>query len=722
MTKTKILCTLGPSSLDPQIIKRLDALGVWLFRINLSHTKLNALESLVKTIQSLSNTPICLDTEGAQIRTGDFADSYIQLRDNTLVTIPKKLVPGDPTTFNFTPLSIIDDIHIGDFISIDFNAVLAQVIDRTSRKIIIRILNGGKVGRNKAVTVERNIKLPALTQKDVAAIEIGKKLGLKHFALSFANKESDVDYLRELTGEDAKIISKIESLSGLDNLRGIIEASDCILIDRGDLSRQVPLEKIPQTQKWIIKTARDMRSEVFVATNLLESMVSNTVPTRAEINDIYNTLLDGANGLVLAAETAIGLHPIQCVSMVSKIINDFETTIKDHPLKIRTPASSLLTTPHGGLLINQYMSNDELHRARELKQIVVANSSLLDLEQIAHGTFSPVKGFMDKETLECVLDKNTLPCGSIWTMPILLQLNNNQSDDVEVGEEIALADRTGVIHGTLNISDKFSFNLEQLASRWFSTKSKQHPGVSKLLQRGNVCVGGEIKYARRPELTRQTYQLTPAETRFIFNHKGWSQVIGFHTRNPVHRGHEYIQKKALEISGADGLFINPVIGPKKKGDFKAEYIMKSYQTMLEFGLYPKGKVILGGFSTYARYAGPREAIFTALCRKNMGCSHFIIGRDHTGIGHFYANDALEKLLANIGNIGIELIFFSPIGYLPETNNYGEKTANAAYCPIDGTTIRNALRERKKVSDWMMHELVQDSLLEMVPPDETMFVP
>ena len=166
------------------------------------------------------------------------------------------------------------------------------------------------------------------------------------------------------------------------------------------------------------------------------------------------------------------------------------------------------------------MSNNEIHRAGELRQIVVSQSSLLDLEQIGHGTFSPLKGFMDKETLECVLDNHMLPNGSVWTMPVLLQLDKDQSDDIEIGQEIALTDRTGVIHGTLNISDKFSLNLEQLANRWFSTKSKQHPGVSKLLQSGNVCVGGEIKYARRPELTRQTYQLTPAETRFIFNHKG----------------------------------------------------------------------------------------------------------------------------------------------------------------------------------------------------------
>ena len=144
--------------------------------------------------------------------------------------------------------------------------------------------------------------------------------------------------------------------------------------------------------------------------------------------------------------------------------------------------------------------------------------------------------------------------------------------------------------------------------------------------------------------------------------------------------------------------------------------------MLDFGLYPNGKVILGGFSTYSRYAGPREAIFTALCRKNMGCSHFIVGRDHTGVGNFYPRGALEKLLDEIGDIGIELIFFPPIGYLPETNNYGEKNYNAAFRPIDGTTIRNTLSEGKKVSDWMMHELVQDSLLEMLPTNETMFVP
>jgi ATP sulfurylase len=164
------------------------------------------------------------------------------------------------------------------------------------------------------------------------------------------------------------------------------------------------------------------------------------------------------------------------------------------------------------------------------------------------------------------------------------------------------------------------------------------------MDRGNCFLGGDITLVQPLASPIRHYLLTPAQTRFIFTRLGWSQVVGFHSRNPAHRGHEFIQLQALERTGADGIYINPVSGPKKRGDFLAEPIMLSYQTLLEFGCYPKGKVVLGSFFTYSRYAGPREAVFTALCRKNMGCSHFIIGRDHTGVGNFYSRDANRELL------------------------------------------------------------------------------
>jgi pyruvate kinase len=175
-TNKKILCTLGPASFDPQIIKRLEILGVDLFRINLSHTKIKDLPNLIQHIKSNSKVPICLDTEGAQIRTGGFTEPHINLRENSIVRATGKTVPGDSFSFNFTPFEVLEKINIGDFISIDFNTVLVQVIARDGEDLMMRVLNGGKVGRNKAVTVERNIELAPLTIKDISAIEIGRNL------------------------------------------------------------------------------------------------------------------------------------------------------------------------------------------------------------------------------------------------------------------------------------------------------------------------------------------------------------------------------------------------------------------------------------------------------------------------------------------------------------------------------------------------------------------
>ncbi|NND13369.1 MAG: sulfate adenylyltransferase, partial [Acidimicrobiia bacterium] len=190
---------------------------------------------------------------------------------------------------------------------------------------------------------------------------------------------------------------------------------------------------------------------------------------------------------------------------------------------------------------------------------------------------------------------------------------------------------------------------------------------------------------------------------------GWSQVVGFHTRNPTHRGHEWIQLQALERTGADGLYINPIGRPEKPGDFLPEAIMLSYQTLLEFGYYPKGRVVLGSFFTYSRYAGPREAVFTALCRKNMGCSHFIVGRDHTGVGDFYPKDASRWIFETVGDMGIEPVFFETVGHNPATGEY-EVDRGQHLDRISGTRVRESLRSGSYLPDWFMRDLAQEVLM------------
>jgi ATP sulfurylase len=448
-------------------------------------------------------------------------------------------------------------------------------------------------------------------------------------------------------------------------------------------------------------------------------MVSMPVPTRAEVNDIYNTLVDGADGLVLAAETAIGQYPIQCASMVHKIIRGYESEENEAADYYPTDAVSILVEPHGGRLVHHEAKPADLEGVEKLPVLKVDDRILMDCEQFGYGTFSPLTGFMNRETLDSVLAKNHLPGGEAWTLPILLQVDPDDVKDFGPGERLAIADNEGDVHALLDISEIYRYDLKKLAKLMYGTTSVDHPGVNQIYNNGECFVGGDILNIKPMASLQRHYLLTPVQTRHIFTQLGWSQVVGFHGRNPAHRGHEMIQLQALERTGADGLYINPVIGPKKKGDFLPDPILLSYQTLLEFGYYPEGKVVLGTFLTYPRYAGPKEAVFTAICRKNMGCSHFIVGRDHAGVGDFYPADATQKLFDSLGDLGVKPVFFESIGYNAETGQY-EADHGQQLLKISGTEIRENLRAQMKIPEWFMHELVQEVLLAEIKSGRPVF--
>jgi|TARA_Y100000294_G_scaffold1459_2_gene1820 ATP sulfurylase len=716
----EILCTLGPASMNDLVISRLEDLGVTLFRINLSHTPLDDVADAIRFITSRTKVPLSLDTEGAQIRTGNLVEPVLEMRESAIARAHRDPVPGDAENFNFYPLDIIKEFQTGDLISIDFNAVLVQVIEEGEDAITMRILNSGQFGRNKAVTVDRPIALPALTEKDRAAVQIGVDLGIKDFALSFANSGADVDSLRDLTGKDARIISKIECRNGFENLGEIAERSDALLIDRGDLSREVPIELIPAYQKTIIEKARAHGRKVYVATNLLESMVTEPVPTRAEVNDIYNTFLDGADGIVLAAETAIGQYPIQCANMVAKMINVFENQGLDDDGRYHLDPVSLLVEPHGGGLVHGEAGPADLKGLDGLPRLRVSETDLLDCEQIALGTYSPLRGFMDRATLESVLAENRLADGTVWTMPVILQCGADDVSAFGPGERIALTDDRNEVMALLDVSEVYPLETDSVIERWFGTATRDHPGVRRILDAGECCVAGEVTLVERRPTPHRHFELSPAQTRFIFTHKGWSQVVGFHTRNVCHRVHEYIQIQALEQTNADGLYVSPVIGPKKAGDFLPEPIMKSYQSLLESGVYPRGQMVLGSFATYSRYCGPREAVFTALCRKNMGCSHFVIGRDHTGVGDYYDSDANHRVFDDLGDIGITPVFFDVIGYDPDKECYTALSGGGSHLTINGTEVRESIRRGERLPDWFMRDFVQNMLFDEIAAGQPVF--
>jgi len=240
------------------------------------------------------------------------------------------------------------------------------------------------------------------------------------------------------------------------------------------------------------------------------------------------------------------------------------------------------------------------------------------------------------------------------------------------------------------------------------------------MEAGEVFIAGKVQLIKKRDSVWRRYELDPHQTRQIFTHKGWRKVVGFHTRNVVHRAHEHLQLMALKRTGANGLFLSPVIGPKKSGDWLTGPIMKSYELAIGSGAYPKGKVVLGSFSTYSRYAGPREAVFTALCRKNMGCSHFIVGRDHTGVGDFYKPQETGEIFEKVGDLGIEPVFFEAVGFNPKKNEYVSLSEAGTVKMISGTQARRAFQEGKELPDWFMRKEIQEMVRERVGTGKKVF--
>ncbi len=344
-----LLCTLGPSSLNPRVIAQLEAAGATTFRINMSHTKARDLERIIRYVQKHTRVPVSIDTEGAQIRTGEM-NGGVTVRAGTQVRLVSRPVNGDATTLPLTPGNVVEMLAPGARLSIDFDSVVLRVEGLIDGAAVATVLVGGEVGSRKAVTALPAPRLPTLSDKDLVAIQIARRNRIRQFALSFCDDKESVLRLRKLVGPRSTIVAKIESRDGVRNLGEIAQAADGVLIDRGDLSREVRLEAIPLLQKAIIRKANALGTPVYVATNLLESMVARRAPTRAEVNDVINTLLDGADGLVLAAETAIGKYPVEAARMISTLLREYEGSLEgyhiddllgDHPLSKAPQAPEL---------------------------------------------------------------------------------------------------------------------------------------------------------------------------------------------------------------------------------------------------------------------------------------------------------------------------------------------------------------------------------------------
>ncbi len=355
--------------------------------------------------------------------------------------------------------------------------------------------------------------------------------------------------------------------------------------------------------------------------------------------------------------------------------------------------------PHGGTLINRELDAKELEqiwsKLDELPKIKLNAREQSDIEMIAVGAFSPLTGFMTREEYESVIDNMRLLNGLPWTIPITLSTSDDNASELSIGQDIALIGQSGRAVAILNLEEKYHYDKEKEALQVYGTDEVEHPGVAYLKECGDVLLGGEIFLIEREHKDDfKEYRLDPIESRQLFKDKGWKRIVGFQTRNPVHRAHEYIQKCALET--VEGLFLHPLVGETKSGDIPADVRMECYKVLLD-KYYPKDRVILGVLPAAMRYAGPKEAIFHAIIRKNYGCTHFIVGRDHAGVGGYYGSFDAHFIFDEFDpqDLDITPLFFDYTFYCKSCGGM----ASYKTCPHDseehialsGTKVREMLK-------------------------------
>jgi len=375
--------------------------------------------------------------------------------------------------------------------------------------------------------------------------------------------------------------------------------------------------------------------------------------------------------------------------------------------------------PHGGELVQRVLTGEEraeaLERALTLKGLQVQSlMNLSDLELLATGALSPLTGFMVREDYDRVVQEMRLYGGLIWSIPVTLAVTEDEAESISEGEDIALWQQETPL-AIMTVAEKYQRDPAKEAREAYRTEDEAHPGVARLHRHGNTLLGGEIWLLNWPQPREfPEFRHTPAQTRRMFARRGWRRIVGFQTRNPIHRAHEYIQKTALEIT--DGLFLHPLVGETKADDIPADVRMRSYEAILR-DYYLADRVLLGVFPAAMRYAGPREAIFHALARKNYGCTHFIVGRDHAGVGSYYGTYDAQRIFEEFDpqEIGITPLFFDYTFYCRKCG----AVVSAKTCPhskddwvyLSGTQVRQMLERGEMLPEEFTRPEVSKILME-----------
>lgn len=379
-----------------------------------------------------------------------------------------------------------------------------------------------------------------------------------------------------------------------------------------------------------------------------------------------------------------------------------------------------LVRPHGGALVDRWASPEarrEIAReARGLPSVVLDRAQISDLGLIANGAYSPLEGFMERDDLDSVVHRMRLASGAVWTIPIVLAVDEQTAGRGTPGSRVALRDGEGEILGVLSVRDRYTYDIAELARKVFRTADIEHPGVRRVFEQGSWFLGGPITVLRRPVPAEfPMYDLDPALTRSIIRERGWKTVVGFQTRNPIHRAHEFILKSALELH--DALFIHPLVGETRPQDVPAHVRVRCYEVLLD-EYYPKGRTLLSVLPAVMRFAGPREAVFHALVRKNYGCTHFIVGRDHAGLNGTYGPYEAQEIFDEFDpeELGVTPLRFEDTFYCGVCRSMASRKT----CPhpaerhvtLSGTRVREMLARREMPPTEITRPEVARVLLEM----------